>query len=131
MFIGQVAKASGVSAKLIRYYESIGLINPASRNESGYRDYSPKEVQNLQFVRKARSLGFSIERIQQLKKLWNDESRASADVKKIASEHIIELQEKISEMQQMVDTLSELVNNCNGDTRPECPILSNLEQVIS
>tara|TARA_B100001939_G_scaffold86036_1_gene73654 strand:+ start:10927 stop:11328 length:402 start_codon:yes stop_codon:yes gene_type:complete len=127
MYIGEAAKASGVNAKLIRYYESIGLIRPALRTETGYRHYSDKEVHNLQFIKRARSLGFSIEQIQRLIGLWNDKERASADVKAIALDHIAELEEKIAQMQEMVNTLRNLAQHCHGDDRPDCPILADLE----
>jgi len=123
VFIGEAAKASGVNAKLIRYYESIGLIDPAVRTESGYRHYSENDVHILQFVKRARTLGFSIEQIERLIGLWRNTERASADVKAIALEHVIKLEEKISQMQAMVDTLRDLADNCHGDGRPDCPIL--------
>ncbi|HZH28801.1 MAG TPA: Cu(I)-responsive transcriptional regulator [Azospirillaceae bacterium] len=127
MNIGQAAKASGVSAKLIRYYESIGLIPEAGRTASGYRVYTQQEVNILRFVKRARTLGFSIERIQHLVGLWRDKQRASAEVKRIALEHVAELQAKIAEMKSMSDTLQELAEACHGDHRPDCPILRDLE----
>lgn len=127
MNIGQAAKASGVNAKLIRYYESIGLIPEAGRTASGYRVYTPHEVNILRFVRRARTLGFSIERIQQLVGLWRDKDRASAEVKRIALDHVAELEAKIAEMRAMSDTLQELADACQGDHRPDCPILRDLE----
>ena len=127
MNIGEAAKASGVSAKLIRYYESIGLIPEAGRTAAGYRVYTAQEVRILRFVKRARTLGFSIERIQALVGLWRDKERASAEVKRIALEHVDELEAKIAEMRAMADTLRELADACHGDHRPDCPILRDLE----
>ena len=127
MNIGQAAKASGVNAKLIRYYEGTGLIPEAGRTASGYRVYTPHEVNILRFVKRARTLGFSIERIQHLVSLWRDKDRASAEVKRIALEHVAELEAKIAEMRAMSDTLQELADACHGDHRPDCPILRDLE----
>ncbi|SMH44269.1 MULTISPECIES: Cu(I)-responsive transcriptional regulator [Azospirillum] len=126
MTIGDAAKASGVNAKLIRYYESIGLIPEAGRTVSGYRVYSPSEVNVLRFVKRARTLGFGIERIQRLVGLWQDRSRCSSEVKRVALEHIDELEAKIAELAAMRDTLRELADACHGDERPECPILRDL-----
>lgn len=127
MNIGQAASASGVSAKLIRYYESIGLIPAAERTAAGYRVYGPTEVNILRFVKRARTLGFSIERIQRLVGLWRDKHRASAEVKQIATEHVAELEARIREMRAMADTLRDLAKTCHGDDRPDCPILRDLE----
>lgn len=124
--IGDAAKASGVNAKLIRYYESIGLIPQAGRTASGYRVYSPAEVNVLRFVKRARSLGFGIEQIQTLVGLWRDRSRASAEVKRVAQAHIDELEAKIAELAAMRDSLRELAAACHGDDRPDCPILRDL-----
>ena len=126
MTIGDAAKASGVNAKLIRYYESIGLIPEAGRTASGYRVYSDRDVNVLRFVKRARTLGFGIERIQKLVGLWQDRSRCSSEVKRIAMQHIDELEAKIAELQAMRDTLHELVDACHGDHRPDCPILKDL-----
>jgi len=126
MTIGDAAKASGVSAKLIRYYESIGLIPEAGRTASGYRVYTAAEVNTLRFIKRARTLGFSIERIQHLVGLWQDKARASSEVKHIALEHVTELEAKIAEMQAMRDALRELADACHGDHRPDCPILRDL-----
>jgi MerR family transcriptional regulator, copper efflux regulator len=126
MNIGDAAKASGVSAKLIRYYESIGLIPEAGRTASGYRVYTAAEVNTLRFIKRARTLGFSIERIQHLVGLWQDKARASSEVKHIALEHVTELEAKIAEMQAMRDALRELADACHGDHRPDCPILRDL-----
>ena len=128
MNIGEAAKASGVSAKMIRYYEEIGLVPPALRAASGYRVYSDKDVHRLNFVRRARDLGFSVKEIGDLLSLWSDRSRHSADVKRIASEHIADLRQKIDELRRMSDTLQTLVDCCAGDDRPDCPILAELEQ---
>ena len=128
MNIGQAAKASGVSAKMIRYYEQIGLIPPADRKDSGYRDYSDGDVHMLRFIRRARDLGFAVAEINELLGLWRDRSRQSADVKRVAAAHIGELREKIAKLQQMVDTLQQLVDCCAGDNRPDCPILADFEK---
>lgn len=127
MNIGQAAKSSGVSAKMIRYYEQTGLIPPAGRRASGYRDYSDTDVHMLRFIRRARDLGFSVAEIGELLGLWRDQSRHSAEVRRIASDHIGVLQQKIRDMQEMVAVLSDLVASCRGDHRAECPILARLE----
>lgn len=126
MNIGQAARASGVSAKLIRYYESIGLIPEAGRTAAGYRVYTESDVNLLRFVKRARSLGFSIERIQMLAGLWLDRDRSSADVKRIALAHVAELDAKIAELRSMSDALRDLAGSCHGDERPDCPILKDL-----
>lgn len=127
MNIGELAKKSGVNSKLIRHYESIGLIPKAARTESGYRFYKEADIQYLRFVKRARGLGFSIKEIKKLLSLWRNKSRASKDVKALAHKHIQSLELKINEMQEMVDSLKSLSNSCHGDSRPECPILSSLE----
>ena len=127
MNIGQASAASGVSAKMLRYYESIGLIPKAVRTEAGYRVYTESDVQTLRFIRRARDLGLSIERIKLLVGLWHDRGRSSADVKRVATEHVAELEAKILELTAMRDTLQELADACHGDHRPECPILRDLE----
>lgn len=124
--IGDAAKASGVSAKMIRHYESIGLIDAARRTDSGYRLYSGQDVHVLRFVHRARELGFSLERIGVLLSLWQDNSRASADVRALARSHITELDRKIAEMQAMRRTLESLAASCHGDGRSDCPILDDL-----
>lgn len=127
MNIGQAASASGVSAKMIRYYESIGLIMAASRTENGYRTYTATDVGTLRFVKQARTLGFSIKEIEKLVLLWQDKRRASADVKRIALAHIAELQAKIEDLVIMSEALQELAAACDGSDRPDCPILRDLE----
>ncbi|HLS27045.1 MAG TPA: Cu(I)-responsive transcriptional regulator [Opitutales bacterium] len=125
--IGEAAKKSGVTAKMIRYYEEIGLIPPAYRTSAGYRLYSKKDIHRLRFVRRARDLGFSVSEIGELLDLWSDHSRHSSDVKRLAQKHLDDLQGKIAGLQQMVDTLEELIDCCAGDDRPDCPILAELE----
>jgi len=127
MNIGEAAKASGVSAKMIRYYEQTGLIPEAGRTAAGYRTYTTTEVQMLRFVRRARDLGFAVEQIAELLALWRDRSRHSADVKQLALSQIEGLRRKIREMEDMVETLEHLAHGCNGDHRPDCPILADLE----
>ena len=126
MNIGEASSASGVSAKMIRYYESIGLIRQPQRTESNYRVYGADEVHVLRFVKRARTLGFSVEETATLLGLWQEKSRASAEVKEIASSHVMALETKIAELQSMVGTLKHLVHCCHGDTRPDCPILDDL-----
>lgn len=124
--IGQAAQLSGVSAKMIRHYEGIGLIPEAGRTFAGYRIYSDDDVHRLEFIKRARVLGFSIVQIKHLLGLWSDRSRASADVKKLAQAHADELAGKIAEMQAMQRTLQDLADRCVGDDRPDCPILEDL-----
>jgi Cu(I)-responsive transcriptional regulator len=126
MNIGQAAKHSNVSAKTIRYYESIGLIAPASRTESGYRTYGEKDVATLRFIHQARNLGFSVKDVSMLLDLWRDQGRASADVKALAMAHVEAVDRKIDELQRMRDTLLDLTHRCHGDDRPDCPILEGL-----
>ncbi|HEU6441591.1 MAG TPA: Cu(I)-responsive transcriptional regulator [Microvirga sp.] len=126
MNIGHAAAASGVSAKMIRYYESIGLIPKTVRTEAGYRVYSDQDVHTLRFIRRARDLGFSVEQIADLVSLWRDRERASKDVKAIALDHVGVLERKIRELQEMASTLKHLAENCCGDSRPHCPILEEL-----
>ncbi len=125
--IGEAARASGVSAKMIRYYEEIGLIALAARTASGYRTYADRDVQTLRFVRRARDLGFSVEGIGGLLALWHDRSRQSADVKRLATEQVAGLRRRIREMEEMAATLQTLADCCAGDDRPDCPILRDLE----
>lgn len=124
--IGNAATAAGVSAKMIRHYEDIGLIPKAKRTSSGYRTYSGAEVHVLRFIRQARNLGFSIKQIGELLGLWQDRRRQSSRVKKLALEHVRELDAKIAEMHAMKATLEHLARHCHGDDRPECPILDEL-----
>lgn len=126
MNIGQAAEASGVSAKMIRYYEQIGLIEPPARSQSGYRVYAEPNVHTLRFVRRARSLGFSVEETGALLALWRDRSRASADVKTLALKHVAELEQKAAALQAMAATLRHLASHCHGDQRPDCPILDKI-----
>lgn len=126
MNIGEASKSSGISAKMIRYYESIGLISPAGRTDSGYRVYSDHDLHTLHFVRRARDLGFSVEQMTELLALWKDRSRASADVKRIALEHVQELERKAEALRDMAATLKHLAAHCQGDDRPDCPILEGL-----
>ena len=126
MNIGQAAKASGLTAKMLRYYERIGLLAPAGRTDSGYRQYGAEDLRVLAFVRRSRELGFSLEEIRQLLSLWQDRQRASADVKALAKRHIAELDLKIAELTRLRSTLGELVSCCHGDASPDCPILDTL-----
>ena len=126
MNIGQAAAASGVSAKMIRYYEEVGLITPPARNANGYRSYENSNIHELKFIRRARDLGFTVEQIAELMQLWRDRSRASADVKRIALEHVGVLEAKMREIEEMANTLRHLASNCHGDGRPDCPIIESL-----
>ena len=126
MNIGEASGATGISAKMIRYYEETGLMTPAERSAAGYRVYAENDIQTLRFIRRARDLGFTGKQIEDLLLLWRDRSRASGDVKRIATDHIAELQKKMRELQEMVTTLSHLAHNCHGDDRPDCPILTSL-----
>ena len=127
MNIGKLSKAVGISAKMIRYYEQIGLIPAVGRNNSGYRSYSAQDVERLKFIRKSRTLGFSVSEITDLLDLWNDKKRQIADVKKLAQSHIEKLELRIFELQKMTETLQNLINCCAGDHRPDCPILDGLQ----
>ncbi|MEQ3644839.1 MAG: Cu(I)-responsive transcriptional regulator [Paracoccus sp. (in: a-proteobacteria)] len=127
MNIGDAANRSGVSAKMIRYYERIGLIPTASRTASGYREYEPRDVHMLRFIARARDLGFSVAEITELLDLWRDKDRRSADVKALAQARVRDLRHKIAHLQDMADTLEELANACAGNDRPNCPILQRLE----
>lgn len=128
MNIGEAAAASGISAKMIRHYESIGLIEAADRTASGYRVYSQKDVETLRFIRRSRDLGFQVEQIRALLALWRDRNRASSDVKQVALSHIEELEAKMRQLQEMTDILRHLAHNCHGDSRPDCPILHELAE---
>ncbi|MRX50556.1 Cu(I)-responsive transcriptional regulator [Paracoccus sp. S-4012] len=126
MNIGQAAEASGVSAKMIRYYEQTGLIPKAARLESGYRDYDEADIHRLRFIRGARDLGFTVEQIGALLALWSDRGRASADVKALALGHVDALKQKQAEIGAMIATLENLAKRCHGDDRPDCPIIDGL-----
>ena len=126
MKIGEAARASGVSAKTIRYYESIGLIPRTSRSESGYRSFVQMDIDTLRFVQRARSLGFSVKDVARLLDLWRDRSRVSSAVKTLATEQLGEIDRKIDELRSMRDTLEHLAEQCHGDQRPDCPILDGI-----
>jgi len=126
MNIGTVAKKSGVPVKTIRYYESIGLIPSAGRRANGYRIYSDVDMHTLHFIKRARSLGFSVDEVRELLDLWRNRGRTSAAVKSLAKEHLKALDCKIAEFQAMRRTLGDLVERCQGDDRPDCPILDDL-----
>jgi MerR family copper efflux transcriptional regulator len=126
--IGEAADRSGVSAKMIRHYESLGLLRRARRTDAGYRVYEEDDVHVLRFVRRARDLGFSIKDVERLLALWQNRRRASSDVRRVAQQHITELDRKIASLQGMRRTLEHLVRHCHGDRRPECPILDDLAQ---
>jgi Cu(I)-responsive transcriptional regulator len=126
MQIGEAAARSGVSSKMIRYYEEIGLVPRSARQPQGYRDYDDQDVHRLRFVARARDLGFSIKEIAELLRLYSDRMRSSADVKRIALRHVAELEAKIRTMRQLKRTLQQLAERCHGDHRPECPILEDL-----
>jgi MerR family copper efflux transcriptional regulator len=129
MNIGQAAKASGVSAKMIRHYEEVGLIPAPNRTDSGYRQYTDSEVHTLQFIRRSRDLGFSIPQIGELVGLWQNRKRPSRQVKALAKAHIKELEAKAQELLAMKAALEHLANFCHGDDRPECPILETLGHI--
>ena len=126
MNIGQASQASGVSTKMIRYYEEIGLVPRAARRDSGYRDYGESDVHRLRFIRRARDLGFTVDQIEGLLGLWSDRSRASADVKALALGHVENLRRKMAEIEGMIATLEGLARSCHGDHRPDCPIIEEL-----
>jgi Cu(I)-responsive transcriptional regulator len=125
--IGIAASRSGVSAKMVRHYESLGLLPAIDRTEAGYRRYTDREVHTLRFIRRARDLGFSMAQIAELLALWQDRDRASAGVRRIAQRHVEDLERRIAELTAMRRTLERLVDGCHGDGRPECPILKELE----
>jgi len=126
MDIGRASKASGVSVKMIRHYEEIGLLPKVARTYANYRIYSQNDVHMLRFIKRARTLGFSMEDIKELVGLWKNKSRSSAAVKKIAGKHADALKQKVAELQSMIGTLEHLTHHCHGDHRPECPILDDL-----
>jgi MerR family transcriptional regulator, copper efflux regulator len=128
MDIGRASKASGVSVKMIRHYEAIGLLPKVTRTFANYRVYRDSDVHTLRFIRRARALGFSMADIQELLGLWQNTSRSSASVKKIAGKHVDELNRKIAELEAMVGTLRHLTKHCHGDHRPDCPILDDLSK---
>jgi MerR family copper efflux transcriptional regulator len=124
--ISEAAERSGVSAKMIRYYEGVGLIEPADRRANGYRDYGEHDIAMLQFVRRTRDLGFSLEEVAALLALWRDRSRSSRAVRKLAEQHLADIEARIAEMRAVSRTLKRLVHACHGDDRPDCPILNDL-----
>jgi Cu(I)-responsive transcriptional regulator len=126
MNIGQAAEKGGVSAKMIRHYETIGLLNPARRTASGYRVYTESDVHTLRFIKQSRNLGFSMQQISNLLDLWRNQRRTSRKVKELALTHMEELDDRIRELQQIRQALDHLVNHCHGDERPDCPILEGL-----
>lgn len=126
MNIGQAAKTSGVSAKMIRHYEEIGLIQMAQRTAAGYRVYREKDLHILHFIKQARNLGFSMDQISELLSLWQNKRRTSRKVKELAMNHIDDLEERIRELQEMKNTISHLMHHCHGDDRPDCPIIEGL-----
>jgi MerR family copper efflux transcriptional regulator len=127
MNIGQAAQKTGLSAKMIRYYESIELLPVAGRTDSGYRQYDAQDLHRLAFIKRARDLGFALDEVGKLLTLWQDRQRASADVKALAAGHIDALNRKIAELSSLRDSLQELMEHCQGDQRPDCPILKDLE----
>ena len=127
MKIGKASTVSGVSQRMIRHYEKIGLMPPAARRDSGYRDYDDRDLHTLRFIGRARDLGFPIDEIRQLLALWSDQERSSADVKALALARAGELKERIKHLEQMHRTLEHLAESCHGDARPDCPIISQLE----
>ncbi len=126
MNISQAAKHSGLTPRMIRHYESIALLPDAARSDAGYRRYDERDLHTLRFIHRARGLGFSIEQIAQLLALWQDRERSSAEVKTLVQGHVLELEQKIADLQAIRDTLAHLAHCCHGDTRPDCPILDNL-----
>jgi len=129
MNISKVSNLTGVSAKTIRYYESINLMPEPARKENGYRDYSDREVDILRFIQSGRKMGFTLKDVASLLELWQDKNRASRDVRELAKRHIIEVEERISELKDIRNTLKNLVECCHGDDRPDCPILNSFEKL--
>ncbi len=125
--IGEAARRSGVSAKMVRHYESLGLLPAVHRTEAGYRQYGEAEVHTLRFIRRSRELGFSMAEIAELVKLWQNRRRSSADVHRIAQRHVDDLTRRLEQMEAMRRTLQHLIDCCHGDERPDCPILGSLE----
>ena len=126
MNIGQAAKASGISAKMIRHYEAIGLIPKAARGTSGYRNYQPADIHRLRFAMRARAVGFATSEIKQLLSLWQDRQRPAREVRRLAQNHLTDLQSRIAQLEVIAGGLSHLIDHCRGDERPECPILGAL-----
>ena len=126
--IGEAAADSGVSAKMIRYYEDVGLFRPEGRSAGGYRLFNHRDLHALRFIRRARALGFSLDEIRELLALWRDERRSSAEVKALALRHVADLEQRIRELQAMATTLRHLARHCHGDDRPDCPILADLAE---
>jgi Cu(I)-responsive transcriptional regulator len=124
--IGDAARLSGVSAKMVRHYEGLGLLPRVARTDSGYRQYSETDVHTLRFIKRARDLGFSMEEIGELVDLWQNRRRTSASVRRVAQKHSEDLAQRIAAMQEMQDTLHHLIHCCHGDERPDCPILDEL-----
>jgi MerR family transcriptional regulator, copper efflux regulator len=127
--ISEAANESGMSAKMIRHYESLGLLKPAKRTHAGYRIYEQNDVHILRFIRRARDLGFSVKDVERLLGLWQNRRRASGDVRRVAQQHLSELDRKIAELQGLRRTLEHLVHHCHGDHRPDCPILDDLARL--
>ncbi|MSU90335.1 Cu(I)-responsive transcriptional regulator [Rhodobacteraceae bacterium 2CG4] len=126
MNIGDAAKATGISVKMLRYYEEIGLVRPANRTYSGYRVYGEKDIATLRFVGRARDLGFQVKQIAALLDLWRDQSRSSADVKSLALAHVADLEQRRRQLDEMIAAIGHLAHNCHGGDRPDCPILTTL-----
>jgi len=126
MTVGQAATRSGVSTRMVRHYESLGLLPQVQRSDSGYRQYTDTEVHTLRFIKRARDLGFSMAEIAELVSLWQNRRRASASVRRIARKHADDLAQRIAAMQAMQETLAHLIQGCQGDQRPDCPILDDL-----
>ena len=126
MRIGEAAKRSGMATRTIRFYEEAGLVEPAMRRESGYREFGDDDVRRLRFIHRARNLGFSIDEVGRLLSLWSDRKRASAQVKQLALEHVARVEAKMAELRSMRDAILHLAERCHGDDRPECPILDEL-----
>ncbi|HTZ80972.1 MAG TPA: Cu(I)-responsive transcriptional regulator [Stellaceae bacterium] len=126
MNIGAVSEATGLPAKTIRYYESIGLVEPAERSSGNYRLYGEREVMTLRFIERARRLGFSLKEVKELIALWRDRERASADVRQLAESHLQRIDERLAKLEEMRRTLQHLIDRCHGDHRPDCPILDEL-----
>lgn len=126
--IGEAARLSGVSPRMVRHYETLGLLTPVARTDAGYRQYGEADVNTLRFIKRARALGFSMADIGQLVSLWQDDSRSSASVKRIAQDHVDELARRIDAMRQMQAGLQQLLTCCHGDARPDCPILDGLAE---